>query len=110
MKVLLINGSPHAKGSTYTALKEVSDTLNKEGIETEIVQVGHLPIRGCIGCGSCYKTGKCVFDDEVNKIAKKFEEADGLVIGSPVYYSSLHIIDVPSISILITSSHRSLPY
>ena len=88
MKVLLINGSPHKDGSTNRALTEVCKTLNQEGIETEIVQVGHLSIRGCIGCGSCYETGKCVFDDEVNKIAKKFEEADGLVIGSPVYYSS----------------------
>ena len=88
MKVLLINGSPHANGSTYTALKEVADTLNIEGIETEIVQVGHLDIRGCIGCGTCFKTKQCVFNDIVEEMKVKFEECDGLVIGSPVYYSS----------------------
>ena len=88
MKVLLINGSPHANGSTYTALKEVADTLNIEGIETEIVQVGHLDIRGCIGCGTCFKTKQCVFNDIVEEMKVKFDECDGLVIGSPVYYSS----------------------
>ena len=88
MKVLLINGSPHANGSTYTALKEVADTLNTEGIETEIVQVGHLDIRGCIGCGTCFKTKQCVFNDIVEEMKVKFDECDGLVIGSPVYYSS----------------------
>ena len=88
MKVLLINGSPHANGSTYTALKEVADTLNIEGIETEIVQVGHLDIRGCIGCGTCFKTKQCVFNDIVEEMKVKFEECDGLVLGSPVYYSS----------------------
>lgn len=88
MKVLLINGSPHANGSTYTALKEVSDTLNNEGVETEIIQVGHLDIRGCIGCGTCFKTKQCVFNDIVEEIKTKFEQCDGLVVGSPVYYSS----------------------
>lgn len=88
MKVLLLNGSPHANGSTYTALKEVADTLNNEGIETEIVQVGHLDIRGCIGCGTCFKTKQCVFNDIVEEIKVKFDECDGLVLGSPVYYSS----------------------
>lgn len=88
MKVLLINGSPHINGCTKRALKEVSDTLIKEGIETEIIDVGNLDIRGCIACGSCFKTGKCVFNDIVNEILAKFEEADGLVVGSPVYYSS----------------------
>ena len=88
MKVLLINGSPHANGSTYTALKEVADTLNIEGVETEIIQVGHLDIRGCIGCGTCFKTKACVFNDIVEEIKTKFEECDGLVVGSPVYYSS----------------------
>ena len=88
MKVLLINGSPHINGCTKRALKEVSDTLIKEGIETEIIDVGNLDIRGCIACGSCFKTGKCVFNDIVNEVLAKFEEADGLVVGSPVYYSS----------------------
>ena len=88
MKVLLINGSRHINGCTKRALKEVSDTLIKEGIETEIIDVGNLDIRGCIACGSCFKTGKCVFNDIVNEVLAKFEEADGLVVGSPVYYSS----------------------
>ena len=88
MKVLLINGSPHAKGSTYTALNEVATTLNQEGIETEMIQVGHLEIRGCTGCGTCFKTKQCVFNDIVEEVKQKFEECDGLVIGSPVYYAS----------------------
>ena len=88
MKVLLINGSPHARGTTYTALKEVADTLKREGVETEIIQVGHLPIRGCCACGHCFTNGSCVFDDEVNRIAEKFGEADGLIVGSPVYYAA----------------------
>lgn len=88
MKVLLINGSPHQNGCTARALQEVATTLNKENIETEIINVGHLAIRGCIACGSCYKNGKCVFDDVVNEVASKFKDADGLVIGSPVYYAS----------------------
>lgn len=88
MKVILINGSPNAKGCTYTALVEVQKTLNQEGIETEIIQVGHKDIRGCIGCRKCKSTGKCVFDDIVNEIAPKFAECDGIVIGSPVYFAS----------------------
>ena len=88
MKVLLINGSPNRNGCTYTALSEVASTLEKEGIETEIIQVGNKDIRGCIGCRRCKTTGKCVFDDMVNEIAPKFQECDGLVIGSPVYYAS----------------------
>ncbi len=88
MKVLLINGSPNRNGCTYTALREVADTLERDGIETEIVQVGNKDVRGCIGCRRCKTTGKCVFDDMVNEIAPKFQECDGLVIGSPVYYAS----------------------
>lgn len=88
MKVLLINGSPNAKGCTYTALSEVEKQLNEQGIETEIVHVGNKDIRGCIGCRKCRTTGKCVFDDIVNETAPKFIEADGIVIGSPVYYAS----------------------
>lgn len=88
MKVLLLNGSPHPKGSTYTALCEVAKTLEENGVETELIQVGQLPIRGCIGCGQCRKLGHCVFEDAVNEIAPKFEAADGLVLGSPVYYAS----------------------
>jgi multimeric flavodoxin WrbA len=88
MKVLLINGSPRANGNTAAALAEMEKVFAREGIEAEIVQVGHQNIRGCIACGHCYKNGKCVFDDEVNALASKFEAADGLVIASPVYYAS----------------------
>lgn len=88
MKVLLLNGSPHAKGSTYTALHEMETVFHRQGIETELIQVGHLPVRGCIACGGCRKAGKCVFDDIVNTLAPKFQEVDGLVVGSPVYYAS----------------------
>ncbi len=88
MKVILINGSPNIKGCTYTALEEVSKTLNKEGIETEIIHVGNKNIRGCIACRQCKTTGKCVFDDLVNEVAPKFKDCDGIVIGSPVYYAS----------------------
>ena len=88
MNVLLLNGSPHAKGSTYTALHEMEEVFSQEGIHAEIIHVGNLPIRGCIACGSCKKAGKCVFDDAVNAIAEKFRDADGLVVGAPVYYGS----------------------
>ena len=87
-KVLLLNGSPHLNGCTATALNEMIQVFQEEGIETELIQVGKEAIRGCIGCRGCSKTGKCVFDDLVNETAPKFEEADGLVVGSPVYYSS----------------------
>ncbi len=87
MKVLLLNGSPRTDGCTARALKEVEETLNKEGIETETIQVGNKDIRGCIACGSCGKNGKCVFDDLVNELAVKFEKADGMIVGTPVYYA-----------------------
>lgn len=90
MKTLLVNGSPRAKGCTYTALTELAKTLEEEGIEAEIVHVGHKNIRGCIACRKCHSTGsgKCVFDDVVNEIAPKLDEADAFVIGSPVYFAS----------------------
>ena len=88
MKVLLINGSPHAEGCTYTALSIAAEELEKNGIETEIVQVGTKPIAGCIGCGTCGKLGKCVFgDDPVNETAAKCADIDGIIIGSPVHYA-----------------------
>jgi len=87
-KVLLLNGSPRANGCTATALQEMITVFEAEGIETELIHVGNKNIRGCIACGSCMKTGRCVFDDLVNETAPKFEAADGLVIGSPVYYAS----------------------
>ena len=88
MKVLLINGSPHTKGNTFTALSEVAKVLEQEGIDSEIVWIGNKPVRGCIACGGCSrKPGACVFDDDVcNSISGKFAEADALVVGSPVYY------------------------
>lgn len=88
LKALLINGSPRAKGCTYTALTELKNTLEKEGMEVELIHVGHKDIRGCIGCRKCAQTGKCVFDDIVNEIAPKLNEADAFVIGAPVYFSS----------------------
>ncbi len=87
-KVLILNGSPNVSGCTARALTEVADTLQREGIETETIQVGRLDIRGCVACGSCMQTGKCVFNDLVNEVAAKFEEADGLLVGTPVYYGS----------------------
>ena len=87
-KVLLLNGSPHPNGCTAAALQEMIRVFEAEGVETELIQVGNKDIRGCIACGSCGKTGKCVFNDLVNEVAPKFETADGLVVGSPVYYGS----------------------
>ncbi|MBR1647562.1 MAG: flavodoxin family protein [Selenomonadaceae bacterium] len=88
MKVLLINGSPKAKGNTRIALDEMIKIFESEGVETELVHVGNKVVRGCIGCGQCFKRGQCVFDDIVNEVAPKFKEADGLVVGAPVYYGS----------------------
>ena len=88
MKVLIINGSPRVNGNTTIAVREMEQTFAKEGVAVETVQIGNQDIRGCIACGSCEKNGKCVFDDAVNELAPKFEEADGLVIASPVYYAS----------------------
>ena len=85
-KVILLNGSPHASGCTATALEEMVKIFEAEGIETELIHVGNKSIRGCISCGQCSKNGKCVFNDLVNEVAPKFEAADGLVVGSPVYY------------------------
>ena len=90
MKVLLINGSPHKTGCTSRALKEISNTLNKEGIDTETIYIGDNEIRGCIACYYCRKNGKCVFNDIVNEIANKFMECDGIVIGTPTYYSGMN--------------------
>lgn len=87
MKVVLINGSPHEKGCTYTALTEVAAALNKNGIDTEICSIGTKPVRGCIACGRCCELGRCAFDDDpANEILKRLRQADGMVVGSPVYY------------------------
>lgn len=87
MKVLLINGSPHTQGCTWRALQEVKKTLEDEGIATQSINVGNKDIRGCISCNRCRELGKCIFDDLVNEVAPLFEEADGIVIGTPVYYA-----------------------
>ena len=87
MKILVVNGSPHANGCTYTALCEVAAALEAEGMETEMIQVGTKPVSGCLGCGACIKTGKCVIDDVVNEFIEKAKEADGFVFGSPVHYA-----------------------
>ena len=105
MKVLLINGSPKAKGNTAFALEQMAEVFADQGIDAEIIQVGHLPIRGCIACGSCYKTGKCIFDDAVNEVAEKLETADGLVLGSPVYYASANSTLTAFLDRLFYSSH-----
>jgi multimeric flavodoxin WrbA len=88
MKVLMINGSPKANGNTALALQEMAAVFAAEGMEAEIVHVGNKAIRGCIACRKCFEKGKCVFDDLVNETAPKLAEADGLVLGSPVYYAS----------------------
>ena len=88
MKALLVNGSPHPRGCTYTALTELKNILEAEGIEVELLHVGNKDIRGCIACRKCAKTGKCVFDDVVNEVAPKLAEADAFVIGCPVYFAS----------------------
>ena len=87
-KILILSGSPRVGGNTSLAVNELVKTFDAEGIESEVVQVGNKAIRGCIACASCRKTGKCVFNDEVNEIAKKFEDADGLIVASPVYFAS----------------------
>ena len=88
MKVLLINGSPRSKGNTALALAEMEKVFLQEGIDVETLQIGKQMIRGCAACNACAKLGKCAFDDVVNEAAPKFEAADGLVVGSPVYYGS----------------------
>lgn len=87
MKVLIVNGSPHKAGCTYTAASEVASALKREGVDSEIVWLGAKPIAGCIACGNCHKTGKCFVDDKVNEIAARRDEFDGLILASPVYYS-----------------------
>lgn len=88
-RVILLNGSPHPNGCTATALEEMIKVFDEEGVEAELIQVGNKAVRGCIACGYCAENGRCVLDDDpVNEVAAKFKDADGLVVGSPVYYSS----------------------
>ena len=88
MKVLLINGSPHQSGCTYTALSEVARTLDDEGIRTEILQLGVRPVQGCIACNRCAGTHRCAFEDGVNAFLERMEHSDGLIVGSPVYFAA----------------------
>lgn len=88
MNVLMLNGSPHQNGNTYTALHEMEKAFEKQGIDVEILHIGNKDVRGCIGCRKCAEAGKCVFHDLVNETAAKFQECDGLVVGAPVYYGS----------------------
>lgn len=105
MKVLMLNGSPRANGNTARALSELKNTFAAEGIETETVQIGNKEIRGCISCFSCYKTGKCVINDTVSELAKKFEECDGLIVASPVYYASPNGTLIACLDRLFYSTH-----
>lgn len=105
MKVLILNGSPRRNGCTARALEEVEKTLHEEGIETETVLVGNKDIRGCIACRSCASTGKCIFDDIVNEIAPKFESADGIIIGTPVYYAGSNGTILSLLDRLFFSTH-----
>lgn len=106
MKVLMLNGSPRADGNTATALREMEQVFQAEGVETEIVQVGSQQVRGCVACGGCAKLGRCVYDDAVNQLGPKFEACDGLVVGSPVYYASANATLVA----LLTRLFYSTPF
>ena len=105
MKVLLLNGSPHPHGNTALALAELEKVFAENGVETEIIQVGSKSVRGCIACGSCYQTGKCVFDDLVNETAPKFAAVDGIVVASPVYYASPNATLIAFLDRLFYSTH-----
>ncbi len=105
MKVLIINGSPRKGGNTTIALNEMVKVFESEGVEAEVVQIGNKDVRGCIACGTCFKKGQCVFDDVVNELAPKFEEADGLVVASPVYYASANATLIACLDRLFYSTH-----
>ena len=105
MRVLIINGSPRVNGNTSLALEEMVKIFEAEGVECENVQIGNQDVRGCIACGSCGKTGKCVFDDVVNALSPKFEAADGLVLASPVYYASANATLIACLDRLFYSTH-----
>jgi len=105
MNILMISGSPHPNGNTALALAEMKKIFDAEGVDTTTMQVGNKAVRGCIGCGSCYEKGKCLFDDDVNKAAQLFEKADGLVVASPVYYASANGTLVSFLDRLFFSTH-----
>ena len=107
MKVLIINGSPRAKGNTAIALSEMEKIFLEQGIEVETLHIGNKDVRGCVACGGCAKLGKCAFDDIVNEAAPKFEACDGLVVGSPVYYASANATLIAFLDRLFYSTHFS---
>ena len=104
LKVLMLNGSPHANGNTAVALREMEEVFRANGVAVETVRIGDQAVRGCAACGGCYRLGKCVFDDMVNEIAPKFEAADGLIAASPVYYASANATLVACLDRLFYSS------
>ncbi len=105
MKVILINGSPRKSSNTSLGIKEMQKIFTQENIETEVIDIGTKEVRGCIACGKCGQTGKCVFDDAVNEVAQKLESADGMVVGSPVYYSAPNASVQALMQRLFYSSH-----
>ncbi len=105
MKVLLINGSPHREGNTVIALRHMDEIFKNEGIETELIHIGYRDVRGCIACQGCANTGECVVDDVVNETAPKFEKADGMVLGTPVYYASANATLIAFLDRLFYSTH-----
>ena len=105
MRVMMINGSPNAKGNTFVALSEMKKIFEAENIDVDYIHIGKKDIRGCVACGYCHKNGKCVFNDVVNETAKNFEEADGLVVGTPVYYGSANATTIAYLDRLFFSTH-----
>ncbi|MDR2814925.1 MAG: flavodoxin family protein [Prevotellaceae bacterium] len=106
MKVLLVNGSPHKTGCTFTALSEVASALEKNGVKTEILWLGSEPVSGCLGCGICRSTGLCVLNDSVNAVAEKVSEFDGFVFGSPVHYAAASGFITPFLDRLFYSAGK----
>lgn len=104
LKVLMLNGSPKANGNTAIALREMENVFKENGIEVENIVIGNQAVRGCIACGFCYEKGKCVFDDVVNELAPKFEEADGIVVASPVYFASANATLIATLDRLFFST------
>ena len=105
MKVLIINGSPRINGNTTIAINELEKVFKENNIEYNTFQIGNKAIRGCIACGYCYKNQKCVFNDDVNEIAKYFEEADGIIVATPVYYASANGTLISFLDRLFYSTH-----
>ncbi|MCD7935471.1 MAG: flavodoxin family protein [Tannerellaceae bacterium] len=110
MKVLLVNGSPNKEGCTYTALQEISETLGKEGIGSEILYIASKPLSGCRGCGACRNTGRCVIDDIVNEVIDRLDEFDGFIFGSPVHYASASGFITPFLDRLFYAASHKMAY